>query len=147
MEESIEHRKGHPMIVERVRLPDKPEVGKRYNADGKEDPEGSVFYEFVGPTAHAWAVFQQDLLPNQSGAMIFENVAGSGILDAIVSQWIRGGSGTLGQNLNQPSAGDAVIVFLARQRAQDRVKVAGLNSSRARVAVAAGLLYIPGIGG
>ncbi|HEX3555635.1 MAG TPA: hypothetical protein VIA62_20630 [Thermoanaerobaculia bacterium] len=144
---SSEHSKYPAMIVERVSLPAKPEVGKRYNAAGEEDPEGNVFYEFVGPTAHAWAVFQQDLLPSQSGAMIFENVAGSGILDAIVSQWIRGGSGTLGQNLNQPNAGDAVIVFLARQRAQDRVKVAGLNSSQARVAVAAGLLYIPGIGG
>lgn len=147
MEPSVDFSPGHPMIVERVRLPAKPKPGKRYDAAGKEDPQGNVFYEFVGPTAHVWAVFQSHLLPSQSGAMIFENVAGSGILDAIVSQWIPGGNGTLGQNFNQPNAGEAVIVFLARQRAKGRVKVVGLNSSHAKVSVAAALLYIPGIEG
>jgi len=142
-----DYSKGPAMIVERVHLPSKPEPGKRYNAAGKEDPEGNVFVEFVGPTAHAWAVFQNDLLPSQGATMIFENVAGSGILDVIVSQWIRGGSGSLGQNFNQPNTGEAVVVFLARQRAKGRVKVAGLNSSQARISAAAALLYIPGIGG
>lgn len=140
-----------PMITARVRLPDfppfQPQQG-RYDALGREDEDnGNVFIVAVGPTAHAWAVFPQDLQPGQAGTMIFDNVPGTGMLDVIVTQWIRGGRGQLGENLNQPHAGEAVIVYLARQRAKGAVKVVGLNSSQAEVSVAAGLLYIPGSGG
>lgn len=134
------------ILSARVRLPDKP-VNGRYNGLGKPDPKGNVFIVEVGPTIHAWAVFPQDLEPGQAGAMIFDNVSGQGILDTIITQWIRGGAGNLGENFNQPHVGEAVIVYLARQRARGAVKVAGLNSSSAEVSVAAGLLYIPGTGG
>ena len=93
------------MIVERVHLPDNPAPG-RYNASGEADPGGNVFVVFAGPTAHVWAVFTCDLLPHQSAAMIFENVSGSGLLDSIVSQWIRGGPGGLGENFNEPHVGE-----------------------------------------
>jgi hypothetical protein len=137
---------GPPIIIAQVRLPDRPKNG-RYNELGKPDEAGSVFVVEVGPTMHAWAVFPQDLLPGQAGTMIFDNVSGTGLLDVIVSQWIRGGKGLLGENLNQPHVGEAVILHLARQRARNAVKVAGQNSSKAAVSVAAGLLYIPGTGG
>lgn len=138
--------KGPPMVSARVRLPDEPKNG-RYNSLGQPDGAGNVFVVEVGPTIHAWAVFPLDLLPGQAGTMIFDNVSGSGILDVIVSQWLRGGEGPLGQNLNQPHAGEAVILHVARQRAKGAVKVVGRNSSQAEVSVAAGLLYIPGTGG
>jgi len=138
--------KGLPMIFARVRLPDRPKNG-RYNALGRPDDAGNVFVVEIGPTIHAWAVFPEDLRPGQAGTMIFDNVSGSGILDVIVSQWLRGGKGPLGQNLNQPHAGEAVILHLARQRAKGAVKVVGRNSSQAEVSAAAGLLYIPGTGG
>lgn len=135
-------------IVQRVRMPDKPKApSARYNAHGQEDPDGNVFIVSLGPTSQAWAVFDSPLQPRQSATMIFENVSGSGLLDVIVSQWIEGGSGVLGDNFNQPNAGEAVIVFLARQRKPGAVKVVGLNSSSAEVFAAAGLLYIPGTGG
>jgi hypothetical protein len=135
-----------PMVVERVRLPDNPGPG-RYNAKGEADPNGNVFVVFAGPTAHAWAVFTRNLLPNQFAAMIFENVAGSGLLDSIVSQWIKGGSGGIGENFNEPHIGEAMIQHIARQRAKGAVKVVGLNRSPAEVSAAAALLYIPGSGG
>ena len=129
-------------------MPDQPKPpSSRYNARGEEDPNGQVFIVTVGPTAQVWAVFDRPLQPQQRATMIFENVSGSGLLDVIVSQWIDGGSGLLGENLNQPNAGEAVIVFLARQRMPGAVKVVGLNSSQAVVSAAAGLLYIPGTGG
>jgi hypothetical protein len=134
------------MVVEQVHLPDKPE-NDRYNAQGKKDKNGNVFIVTVGPTVHAWAVFEHNLRPRQSGTMIFDNVSGSGILDTIVSQWIKGGSGQLGENFNQPHVGEAVIAFLGRERAPGSVKVVGYNSSDATVSVAAALLYIPGTGG
>jgi hypothetical protein len=134
-------------IIEKVHLPTfppfQPQAG-RYDAQGNKSPDGNVFVVVVGPTAQVWAVFKQPLLPNQSAAMIFENVPGSGLLDTIVSQWIEGGNGELGENFNQPNAGEAVIVYLGRQRDKGRVKVAGRNSSRAKVSAAAGLLFIPG---
>ena len=135
-----------PMISQRVRLPDKPANG-RYDSFGNPDETGNVFIIEVGPTIHAWAVFDQDWQPGQAGSMIFDNVSGDGMLDAIVSQWLRGGEGPLGQNLNQPYVGEAVIVYLARQRAPGAVRVVGRNSAQAEVSVAAGLLYIPGTGG
>jgi len=135
------------MIIETVRLPTfppfQPQPG-RYDASGQPAADGSVFVVQVGPTAQVWAVFQEKLLPRQSAAMIFENVPGSGLLDTIVSQWIEGGEGELGVNFNQPNAGEAVIVYLARQRDVGRVKVVGLTASPAKVSAAAGLLFIPG---
>jgi hypothetical protein len=135
-----------PMIVERVRLPDNPGPG-RYNANGEADPNGNVFVVFAGPTAHAWAVFTRGLLPDQSATMIFDNVSGSGLLDLIMSQWIKGGSGGIGENFNEPHIGESVIEHIARQRAKGSVKVVGRNRSLAQVSAAAGLLYIPGSGG
>lgn len=134
-----------PAVVERVRLPDRPQPG-RYNKEGEADPDGCVFITYAGPTAHAWAVFESNLEPGQCGAMIFDNVAGEGLLDAILSQWIKGGSGGLGENFNEPYIGEAVIRHLARQRSKGSVKVIGRNSSKAEVSVAAALLYIPGSG-
>lgn len=134
------------MIVEHVHLPDRPKPG-RYDRQGKADKKGSVFVEAVGPTTHVWAAFESPLEPRQSAAMIFENVDGSGILDTIVSEWIEGGEGRLGKNFNQPHVGLPVVLLVARQRAVGRVKVVGLNASRARIRAAAALLYIPGSGG
>ena len=135
------------MLVERVRLPTfppfQPQPG-RYDAKGRKAADGNVFVVAVGPTAQVWAVFKQKLATRQSAAMIFENVPGSGLLDAIISQWIEGGSGELGRNFNQPNAGEVVIVYLGRQRDVGRVKVAGRNSSPGTVSAAAGLLFIPG---
>ncbi len=142
-------------IVQRVRMPPPDQMpttppqapSGRYNASGEADPAGNVFIVMLGPTAQAWAVFDDQVQPRQTATMIFENVAGDGILDVIVTQWIDGGSGMLGDNFNQPHAGEAAIVFLARQRKPGAVKVVGSNSSDAAVNVAAGLLYIPGTGG
>jgi hypothetical protein len=137
-------------LVERVRLPDFPggfKKGGRYNRQGQEDPNGSVFIIAVGPTAHVWAEFSRPWAPGEMGTMIFDNVAGDGILDTIVSQWLPGGDGMLGKNLNQPNVGEPVILFLARQRKPGAVKVVGRNASRSSTSVAAALLYIPGTGG
>jgi len=79
--------------------------------------------------------------------MTFENVDGDGILDAIVSQWIDGGPGFFGNPFNIPYVGEAGIVFLSRQRAPGKVRVAGRNASDSTVQVAASILYIPGSGG
>jgi hypothetical protein len=142
---STDYQTESPIVVERVRMPDNPKAG-RYNASGKEDANGSVFVLRVGPSAHVWAVLEHNPKPGDRCAMIFENIRGTGMLDVIMSQWIKGGSGDLGENFNQPYIGEAVVVHLARYRARDAVKVVGLNSSTAEISVAAGVLFVPGSG-
>ncbi len=134
-------------IVERVWMPDDVQGG-RYNSRGEKDENGNVFIVRIADTAQVWAAFESDFQPAQIGAMIFENVPDSGVLDAIVSQWIRGGPGDAGQfygrvdveKFNVPNIGEPVILFLSRQRAPGSVRVAGLNSMDSEVSVAAGLL-------
>ena len=108
-----------PVVVEYVRLPDEIVTG-RFNASGKEDPDGNLFIT-VKDTSFIWGVFKDNLLAGQRGDMVFTNVPGTFLVGGTFTQWDPAA--------DEPVIGQALFTLISTERGEGTIRISGRNTS------------------
>ena len=122
------YRSDPPVLVEYIRMPDEIVTG-RFNAAGKEDPEGNLFIT-VKDTSFIWGVFTQTLLAGQRGEMTFTNVPDTFLIGATFTQWDPA--------VDDPFIGEALFTLISAERGYGTLRIAGCNTGGADLPAAAG---------
>jgi len=119
-----------PVLVEYIHMPDEIVTG-RFNAGGREDPQGNLFIT-VKDTSFIWAVFTQTLLAGQRGEMVFTNVPETFLIGATFTQW--------DPVADDPFIGDALFTLISTERGCGTFRIVGRNTGGADLPAASGIV-------